>query len=217
MNNTMTLNQISGIVGKSERTIRMWISKRSENTSERSEIISGLSAKISEARKTSKPAQFTLEETIEIVRAGGNENLANLLMQNATATHQTAVGSSLTNRDLDIIAALVSKTIAATTELLSGRMQNIENAIEKRKALLPAPEIKPRDAINKIVREYATRTEIPYNSAWNKLYTEFNYTYNVSVRVSASNRNMAIIDYIETEGMIEQLLSVAVRTLGENA
>jgi len=123
--------------------------------------------------------------------------------------------SSLTNRDLDIISALVSKTIAATTELLSGRMQNIESAIEKRKALLPAPEIKHRDAINKLVREYVTRTKMPYTSVWNKVYSEFNYTYNVNARICASNRNMPIIDYIETEGMIDQLLSVTVKALEE--
>jgi len=94
-------------------------------------------------------------------------------------------------------------------------MQNIGSAIEKRKALLPAPEIKHRDAINKLVREYVTRTKMPYTSVWNKVYSEFNYTYNVNARICASNRNMPIIDYIETEGMIDQLLSVTVKALEE--
>jgi len=212
---TMTLNQIAGIIGKGERTIRRWIHSPSDKMTGSSEIMSGLRSKISEAEKTKKPAAFTLEETIEIIKAGGNENLANLLMQNAQSSQQTAIGSSLTSKDIDLISAIVSKTIAATTELLSGRVQNIETAFEKRKALLPAPDIKPRDAINKLVRDFATRTEMQYNSVWNKIYTEFNYTYNVSVRVSATNRNMTIIDYIETEGMIEQLLSVAVKVLGD--
>lgn len=211
----MNLKEIASLTGKNERTIRLWIEKTSEKTSENgSEKISKMSEKISEARKTSKPADFTLEETIAIIRAGGNETLANLLMQNASGQKaEIAVGSSLTSRDLDLISAIVAKTVAATTEILSGRLYNIESQIEKRKALLPAPEIKPRDAINKLVREYATKTEMPFNSIWNKVYTEFNYTYKCNVKTSAYNRDMTVIDYIETEGMIEQLLAVAVKIL----
>jgi len=206
---TMTLQEITNLCGyRSTKTLLKWIHNNGQN-------LPMIGQKLTEASKTKKPAAFTLEETIEIVRAGGNENLANLLMQNAQSSQQTAIGSSLTSKDIDLISAIVSKTIAATTELLSGRVQNIETAFEKRKALLPAPDIKPRDAINKLVRDFATRTEMQYNSVWNKIYTEFNYTYNVSVRVSATNRNMTIIDYIETEGMIEQLLSVAVKVLGD--
>lgn len=70
---TMTLNQISGLTGKTERSIRLWINKPSEKTSEMSEKMSEIRSKISEARKTSKAAQFTLEETIEIIKAGGKE------------------------------------------------------------------------------------------------------------------------------------------------
>lgn len=84
---TMTLNQIAGLTGKTERSIRLWINKPSEKTSDISEKTSETSgkmseirSKISEARKTSKAAQFTLEETIEIIKAGGNETLANLLL-----------------------------------------------------------------------------------------------------------------------------------------
>lgn len=211
----MNIKEIAKVTGKTERSVRLWIGKTSEKTSGlSSEIISGLKVKISDAEKTKKPADFTLEETIAIVRAGGNETLANLLMQNAaTQKAEMAVGSSLTSRDLDLISAIVAKTVAATTEILSGRLYNIESQIEKRKALLPAPEIKPRDAINKLVREYATKTEMPFNSIWNKVYTEFNYTYKCNVKTSAYNRDMTVIDYIETEGMIEQLLAVAVKVL----
>jgi len=109
MNKAMTLQEVTNLCGyKSTKTLLKWIRNNGQN-------LTMIGQKMTEAQKTKKPAQFTLHETIEIVRAGKNEALANLLMQNAQSSQQTAVGSSLTNRDLDIISALVSKTIAATT------------------------------------------------------------------------------------------------------
>jgi len=72
----MTIKQIAEITGKTERSVRLW-------AKEASEIISHISEIISQAIKTKKPAEFTLEETIAIIRAGGNETLADLLLENA--------------------------------------------------------------------------------------------------------------------------------------
>ena len=66
--------------------------------------MSGLSAKIAEAERTKKPAQFTLEETIEIIKAGGNETLANLLLENAHRQQAIEAESTLTPRDLKQIS-----------------------------------------------------------------------------------------------------------------
>lgn len=215
---TMTLNQIAGLTGKTERSIRLWINKPSEKTSDISEKTSETSgkmseirSKISEARKTSKAAQFTLEETIEIIKAGGNETLANLLLENAHRQQVIEAESTLTPRDLNLISTLIKGIFGE----LDSRVNKIENRIEERQALLPPPDIKPRDAINKLVRDYATRFDYQYNTVWNKLYTEFNYHYNVNVKTCASNRSMPIIDYIETEGMIDQLHAVAIKIFGE--
>lgn len=213
---TMTLNQIAGLTGKAESTIRSWITSAktagsSAKTAGSSEKMSGLSAKIAEAQRTKKPAQFTLEETIEIVKAGGNETLANLLLENAHRQQAIEAESTLTPRDLNLISTLIKGIFGE----LDSRVNKIENRIEERQALLPPPNIKPRDAINKLVRDYATRFDYQYNTVWNKLYTEFNYHYNVNVKTCASNRSMPIIDYIETEGMIDQLHAVAIKIFGE--
>jgi hypothetical protein len=70
----MTIKEIAELCGRAQSTIRNWIT--SANSAE-------ISAKIAEARETSKPANFTIEETIAIVRAGKNETLADLLAENA--------------------------------------------------------------------------------------------------------------------------------------
>ena len=215
---TMTLNQIAGLAGRDESTVRKWIKSVTGKTPEisgKTPLTSGIfvhiSEKISDAKKSSKPAQFTLEETIEIIKAGGNETLANLLLENANRQQAIEAESTLSPKDINLISSLVTSIF----DKLDSRMNKIEHRIEERHALLPPPEIKPKAAINKLVRDFATRVEMPYNVAWNKLYTEFNYHYNVNVKVCASNRNMPIIDYIETEGMIDQLHAVAIKIFGE--
>lgn len=74
--NTMTLRQIAELTGKTKRAVEMWAQKACEESSQ-------ICEKISQARSNLKPAQFSLEETIAIVRAGGNGLLADLLLQNA--------------------------------------------------------------------------------------------------------------------------------------
>jgi predicted transcriptional regulator len=70
----MTIKEIAELCGRAQSTIRNWIT--SANSAD-------LSAKIAEAQQAKKPANFTIEETIAIVRAGKNETLANLLAENA--------------------------------------------------------------------------------------------------------------------------------------
>ena len=72
----MNIKEIAELTGKTERSIRLWSTKASEN-------ISSISEKISYSSRTKKPSDFTLEETVEIIRSGGNETLANLLKENA--------------------------------------------------------------------------------------------------------------------------------------
>ena len=59
----MTTKQIAKAVNKTERSVHNWVKKLSEKNAEVSE-------KIAEARKTSKPADYDLNETIEIIEIG---------------------------------------------------------------------------------------------------------------------------------------------------
>jgi predicted transcriptional regulator len=68
----MTIKEIAELCGRAQSTIRNWIT--SANSAE-------ISAKIADAQQAKKPANFTIEETIAIIRAGKNETLANLLAE----------------------------------------------------------------------------------------------------------------------------------------
>lgn len=70
----MGFRAIAELCGVAETTVNRWAS--SCNSEE-------VSCKMQKARETSKAAQFTLEETLAIIRAGGKGLLADLLEQNA--------------------------------------------------------------------------------------------------------------------------------------
>jgi hypothetical protein len=62
----MTVNEIAEVVGKKERTVHGWIKTISAKNAQ-------ISAKIAEARATSKPADYTQEETLAIIKEGMGE------------------------------------------------------------------------------------------------------------------------------------------------
>jgi hypothetical protein len=70
--------------------------------------------------------------------------------------------------------------------------------------------VKPRDNVSRIVRKYAHDNGLEHGTAWGELYREFGYRTNSNPRTAASNRKMAVIDYIETEGMMGLLESIAI-------
>jgi transposase-like protein len=79
---TMTIRDIAETTGKDESTVRKWITSASEENPLVAGIIPVIKRKMSDSSPM-YPANFTLLETVAIIRAGGNELLANLLEQNA--------------------------------------------------------------------------------------------------------------------------------------
>ena len=201
----MNTKEIAIAVSRDERSIQRWIKKVSEKNV-------GIGVKYSSS-SPKNPADFTLEETIAIIEQGLGKNAAEMYASNARKSTGKLISlpeSSLSQKDIEVISTIVSVTVAETIKQLDGRMTNIEQKIEERKALLPAPEIAPRDRINMIIRDYAERNRMPFAAAYSELYKIFNYTYGCNVNASAKHRGVAIIEYIESEGLIENLESVAV-------
>ena len=87
----MTIKEIASEANVTEKTLRGWIVKASVK-------LPKLSGKTTEARRTGVAADFTLEETIAIVRAGGNETLADLLAMNAASSVRGLQVSNQRNR-----------------------------------------------------------------------------------------------------------------------
>lgn len=100
----MTTHEIGKLTGKDQRTIRRWIKIAGDK-------MSAVRDKMSAAGH-GKVADFTLPETIAIIRAGGNETLANLLQENAK---QPSVGPAGITREFiaDVISATVRETVKA--------------------------------------------------------------------------------------------------------
>lgn len=138
-------------------------------------------------------------------------------MQNASDLTQNA--SDVQGDRIDKLIegiTLLAHSIAGTQQKQQNqevRLQNIETKFQERKALLPAPKKSDRDNINQIVREYAHKNQMNYKEVWMMLYTEFNYRMKKNFKTCAKNRNMTIMDYIETEGLLSELLSVAMEYL----
>jgi hypothetical protein len=195
----MTTKEIAEAVGRPERTVQNWVKALSAKMEQ-------VSAKMEQARKTSVAADYDIGETCAIIEQGMGKNAASLFRENAKNKAAPAIGSSLTARDMEVIGGIVAAIMAG----MNTRVEKIEAKIEQRQALLPAPQIKPRDNVNKLVREYAHKHGIEHSTAFGELYREFGYRTNTDPRRAAKNRGMAIIDYIETEGMIETLEAVAI-------
>lgn len=204
----MTTKEIAEAVGKTERSVRNWANKVAENNSVVAEKIA--------ASTSMHPADYSLDETVSIIEAGLGKNAADIFRMNAESSKSSApaVDSCLNAKDIALISQIVSATVAETIKRLDGRMEKIETRIDQRAALLPAPQIKPRDNINKIVREWVGNTGGDHRDAWNELYRDFGYRTNTNPSICAKNRGMTILDYIEAEGQIDVLEAVAIEIYG---
>jgi len=92
--------------------------------------MAGLSVKIAEAQETKKPARFNIEEVIEIVRAGGNETLANLLMENYKSPHGDDSG--------EMFISMINNQM----KLINNQMEVIKKLVENEKVNEPKSENK---------------------------------------------------------------------------
>lgn len=209
---TMTINELAAFCGKNKSTVTRWIAKCNES----------VRSKLQNATKT-EPANFSIDEVEAILNASSmSRDAVSILMQNAR-NNQTLAGNdvslSLSDKSSSLerafeMMARAFETIAETQKMQENRLRKIEERIEERQALLPAPQVKPRDHVNMLVRSYAGESGIPYKDCWKELYRQFGYRTNTNPKKCAENRGMGILDYIETEGQIEILESVAMDIYG---
>lgn len=73
----MTIKEIAETCGVDRSTVKKWVKNGN------GEIFTKIGEKVAKASKTKKPACFSLEEALEIVRAAGRHTLAALLEENA--------------------------------------------------------------------------------------------------------------------------------------
>ena len=100
-----------------------------------------------------------------------------------------------------------SQLIGAVKDLV-GLVQGL--LAERIKPSLPAVrQIAPRDQIGQIVRKYAAKNRLDFQSCWKELYSEFLYRYHVNLYERAQARGTTGVAIAEELGMIDDLLALA--------
>ena len=215
----MTVKEIAEFTGKEERTVRRWVVKAADK-------MSSVADKMSSAGH-GKVTDYNLDEVECILNASTmSRDAVSILMANArnnSSPHENVSpivsdkSTSLTSRDIEIISTIVSMSVAKTFEILDKRVEKLESKVEERKALLPPPSISPRAHITQLARKYVSETGSEYHEAYAMLYSEYNYRMHENASLCAKNRGIKVIDYIEDEGNIEILESIAMELFSRAA
>lgn len=201
----MTTKHIAEAVNRTERSVQGWAKRTGEK-------MASIGEKIASVQNKGKPADYNLDETVEIIATGLGRNAAELYRQNAERNTAT-----VNSADIDYAFKLALVSLSRLTESHEARLNKIEDRIDKRESLLPAPKIDPRTQATKLVRELAHQRGISYREAWNLAYRDFGYRTKSNPKQVAKNREMTVIDYIDTEGQIETLVAVIADLIQEAA
>jgi len=190
----MTSREIGQSVGRSERRVEEWAKGAGAKTA-------SIGAKIAEARKAGKAADYDLDETCLIIEMGLGKNAAGIYRANALRA--PAAG----DKRLDRLEVMVSDLVKAVCILTR------QHAPEKR--LSEPPELSPREALRKLVEGWARDHGRCYHEAWSNLYREYGYRYRQDIVRAAKNRGMSVLDYAEEELCLGQLMVLAYYLYGQ--
>lgn len=130
-------------------------------------------------------------------------------------TEHLEVASSPSNLDkLGAMVANLSIQMSKAMEVMAVQQNQMAmmlagNHLPDAKKMIPAPALDPRAHIIKLANEYVSKTGIEHRDAYTMLYREFGYRTHCNAILSAKNRGMKIIDYIDSEGQIETLEAIA--------
>ena len=196
----MTTKEIAEAVGKDERTVRRWVTKVADKMTVVADKMT--------ASSPMKPADYTLDETCEIISAGMGANAAGIFRANAERSNVPAAGT-----DLDQAFKAAVAGIYQMIQQHDQRISAVEGAQKQRAALLPAPEKTPRAELSQLVRSYANTRGMEYRSAWTTLYQEMLYRLRINIPTRAKNEGIKSIDYLDREGMIDVACSIMAELL----
>jgi len=93
------------------------------------------------------------------------------------------------------------------------RLTAIEKRLDKKADIEKLlPDVKPktlRANLNEMIRSYSQKNEIDFFVVWQTLYKEFYYRNNCNIILRAKNKHMKILDYAEQEGILEDIMALA--------
>lgn len=100
-------------------------------------------------------------------------------------------------------------------EIKSQQAQNIEKFYEVEKSnLIPFQET-TRVKIHKLINAFVRASQIPYNLAWDKLYTDYRLRYGIDLKQRAKNKGRGVsgLQIAEELFKLEELFSLASEVL----
>ena len=188
----MTIKELIGFTGKSERTIRRWIKKanivRYAETAQRIEI------------------DYTIEEVELILNAGSmSKDAVTILMQNARQPKELSVTGD--NILMQFMVKMQDQNQQFMNSVLN-RLERLETKEPKLLLLPSVPDLEPRAYLNQLVREYSQLKSVDYQKAWNILYNEMLYRCKTNIKVKAKNEGIRPIDYLEQSNQILTACSI---------
>lgn len=182
----MTIKELVGFTGKTERTLRRWI--------EKSNILG------CDKMSYHVERDYTIDEVEEILKAGSmSKDAVSIIMQNARQPKELAITGD------NILMQFMVKMQEQNQQFMNSvinRLERLETKEPKQLLLPSAPDLEPRAYLNQLVREYSQLKSVDFQKSWNILYTEMLYRCKVNIKVKARNEGIKPIDYLEREGFL---------------
>lgn len=192
----MTVKELAEFTGKTERTIQRWIVKANDKMSAGNDKMSAGGHGVN--------IDYTIDEVQIILESGSmSKDAVSILMSNARSKPQQS-----TAVDYEVIGKMIGMAISSALAPLVEKLDKVTEQ-KKEQLQLEAPKMDSRAMITKNINEYVAKTGTSYRDAYINLYKEFGYRTHCNPSLSAKNRNMKIIDYIDSEGQIDILALVA--------
>jgi hypothetical protein len=206
----MTSREIAQAVGKSERRVQEWARMAGAK-------IAGIGAKIAEAKRVGKAADYDLAETCQIIEAGLGKAAAGIFRANALrglkplgSPSPVPLGEDRLNR----LEALVQQLVSSVFTLVGSPTAGKPAIGLLASGAPPPPDLSPRAALRKVVESWARAHGRDYHEAWAGLYREYDYRYRRDIRAAARGRGLSILDYADDEDLLGQLLALAYHLYG---
>jgi len=164
--------------------------------------MSSVSDKMS-ASSPMKPANYDIEEVCAIIETGMGKNAADLYRMSAAKPTVTLPqnAEAVTKGDLAAFGA------AIVSEMMRQFLPMIQGATPAQPQI-EAPKLETRDELRRIVAK-AGKASGDFSGSWNLLYQEIYYRMHRNVNECAKNRGMDKLDYIESEGLLPEVIAIA--------
>ncbi len=202
----MTIKDLCNFTNKNQSTIGRWIQKSKNND---------LQNAMQNATK-GKPAEFTLEEVEQILKAGTmSKDAVNIIMNNAYDSQNEQLQTN--NKEIPLLIDTVNKLVSQNKEMMTYIMQFKPISSETEvKALPEATEtLKVRERnpnrikLNDLVNSMTKIHGLIYSAVWSKLYAQLKEETGIDIKGILYIRNktdtkIKAIDIIEDHSLFDK-------------